>query len=97
MYALKFASHFKGTISRDEFGFCGLYSLIQRQPLKLQYKHQANTLLSMNNLTQTGINRNIKPFALKIIGALVRSSSVNFCQKRQKKSILYFLELYPTF
>ncbi len=60
LYDLKFASHLKGTISRDEFGFWGLYSLIQHQPLLVQYKHQANPLLSMNSYSPLVYRRNDK-------------------------------------
>jgi hypothetical protein len=43
-------------------GLCKFYAS-QRQPLLVQYKQQANTLLSMNNNTPLVISRNDKKAA----------------------------------
>jgi hypothetical protein len=40
---------------------------IQRQPLLVQYKHQANLLLSMNNFTPLVISRNDKISSYKLL------------------------------
>jgi hypothetical protein len=74
--SLRFSTVFKGTVSRDGFGFWtyrlllplagGFYANaggkrpIQRQLLLVQYKQQANPLLSMLNYTPLVISSNDK-------------------------------------
>ncbi len=43
---------------------------IQRQPFLVQYKHQANPLLSMNNYTPLVISRNDKNKQLTLLSQL---------------------------
>jgi hypothetical protein len=81
-----FSTVFKGTVSRDGFGFWtyrlllplagGLYKFyanaggkrpIQRQPLLVQYKKQANPLLSMHNYTPLVISSNDKNKQLTLL------------------------------
>ncbi len=65
---------------------------IQRQPLIVQYKHQANPHLSTNNYTTLVINRNViyKQLTLISLRKLALTAKINFCFIKSSEHIKNF-------